>query len=102
VSHEFASRQIHPPRNSGGPSVFVSAGGGALPNFTNGEIPSGLINGSNTIFTLSAAPSPASSLQLFLNGVLQIQGIDYTLLGQSITFTNPPVSGATLRAWYTH
>lgn len=35
------------------------------------EIPTGIINGTNNLFTLQNLPSPRSSVQLFLNGVAQ-------------------------------
>src|SRR5262249_35836886 len=44
-------------------------GGGIAPLFSDGEVPSGLVNGTNTAFTLAFAPSPGSSLQLFRNGL---------------------------------
>ena len=79
---------------SGGSSVLVSWD----------ETPAGTVNGSNVTFTLANAPSPAASLQLFQDGVLQIQGTDYTLSGNTITFTNGPGSGspptAFLNAFY--
>mgnify|MGYP001061603987 CR=1 FL=1 len=39
----------------------------------------------------STAPSPASSLNVYRNGVLQKADLDYTLSGNSITFTPPSV-----------
>ena len=59
------------------------SGSGILPSFSDGEIPSGAINGSNTIFTLAFAPSPVGSLDLYLNGLLMKQGVDYTLSGNT-------------------
>jgi hypothetical protein len=56
------------------------------PEFVDGEAPAGLINGSNAVFTLASTPSPAASLQLYRNGVLQKLGLDYTLVGNVITF----------------
>ncbi len=54
--------------------------------FIDGEVPSGTINGSNTIFTLANIPNPAISLALFRNGLLLTQGGDYTLSSNAITF----------------
>jgi hypothetical protein len=79
---------------SGGSSVLVSWD----------ETPAGTVNGFNVTFTLANAPSPAASLQLFQDGVLQIQGTDYTLSGNTITFMNAPGAGsppsALLNAFY--
>jgi hypothetical protein len=61
-------------------------GGGLTPSFADGEVPAGSINGSNTAFTLAFAPSPASSLQLYLNGLRMEAGQDYSVSGNTITF----------------
>ncbi len=60
--------------------------GDTVPIFVDSETPSGTVDGSNTTFTLSSPPSPTASLALFRNGVLQKQGLDYTLSGNTITF----------------
>jgi hypothetical protein len=60
--------------------------GSTLPVFIDLEAPTGTMNGVNTIFTLSAAPSPASSLHLYRNGLLQRAGTDYNLTGSTVTF----------------
>lgn len=58
------------------------------------EVPSGTINGINTTFTLSYAPSPATMLLLFRNGVFQTAGgEDYTLSGSTITYVTAPATG---------
>lgn len=97
------------------PGGFVSAPstlpGGAAPSsggesnagsFIDGETPTGLINGSNQVFTLASAPDPSSSLSLFLNGVLLSRTVDYTIATNTITFANGvlPQTGDTLRAYY--
>lgn len=61
-------------------------GGGILPAFSDSETPSGGITGSNATFTLAFTPSPASSLQLYLNGLRLDLGVDYTLSGSTVTF----------------
>ena len=69
--------------------------------FAENETPSGAINGSNTVFTLANTPNPASSLQVFLNGVYQTPGgEDYTLSTNTITFVTAPPSGSIIRAFY--
>jgi len=74
----------------------------AMFGFVDGETPAGTIDGINTTFTLAAIPNPASSLQLFRNGLLQRPGVDYTLSGATITFAAPsiPQPGDVLLAWY--
>ncbi|HVP00102.1 MAG TPA: hypothetical protein VMT15_18655 [Bryobacteraceae bacterium] len=61
-------------------------GGGLLPLYADGEVPSGAINGLNTTFTLASTPSPSNSLMLYVNGLLMHQGLDYTIAGSTITF----------------
>lgn len=51
---------------------------------------SGTINGSNTSFTISPTPFDGNSLQLYLARQPQIQGIDYTLSGGTITYVVAP------------
>lgn len=60
------------------------------------ETPSGTVNGSNTVFTLAATPS--AGVLVFKNGLLQIEGTDYTISGATITFTVAPAGGSTLEA----
>lgn len=83
-------------------SNFVElTGGGGGGNFVFNEEPFGVIDSVNTVFTLAFVPSPGNSLQLFLNGAFQTNtGIDYTLVGNTITFVNPPLTGGILRAFY--
>ncbi len=69
-----------------GPCGSGGGSGGVLPSFADGEVPSGGITGVNAAFTLAFTPSPAASLDLYLNGLLMKQGSDYTVSGASITF----------------
>ncbi len=84
-----------------GPCGLSGGGsGGAL--FVDGETPAGTVNGVNSTFTLFQAPNPASSLELYRNGVLQKQSFDYNLTGASIQFlaASRPQSGDTLLSFY--
>jgi hypothetical protein len=69
------------------------------PNFSDAEVPTGTINGSNTAFTFLHTPV-GTSMELVRNGVVQQAGVDYTLAGAVATFTVAPVTGDTLQAWY--
>jgi len=76
----------------GGTDVCGGVGASSLGAvFRDGETPSGTVDGSNNVFSLSYQPSPASSLLLYRNGLLQKAGIDYTLSGSTVTF----LTGAT-------
>ena len=80
-------------------------GTGSPTNFTDGETPSGTINGANLTFTLVTTPNPAASLKLTKNGLLLTQGTDYALSGATISFANTtvtPQTGDTLSASYRH
>ena len=85
---------------SSGPCGMASGTTG--PSFTDGEIPGGVVNGANTAFTTSVAPTPASSLALYRNGVMQKPGQDYSLNGNSVQFlaASTPQIGDTLLAYY--
>ncbi len=85
-----------------GTSGPCGVGGGAGANFVDAETPAGLLNGTNAVFTLANAPSPASSLELYRNGLLLRQGLDYTLEGNVITFVSGaiPQPGDVLTASY--
>lgn len=62
--------------------------GGTI-TFIENEIPAGVINGTNKIFTLVNLPA-SNSLKLYLNGLRQSITIDYTIAGQTITFVTAP------------
>ena len=85
-----------------GTSAACSAGGGSYtgPGFVDLEAPSGAINGVNTVFSLSDTPSPASSLELVLNGLVLSSGVDFTLSANSITMltASTPRTGDVFRA----
>lgn len=69
----------------------------------NNEIPSGVIDGANAVFSLSQVPNPTSSLILSKDGQILYQGLGYSLNGQTITLVAPYIPNPTdaLRAWYT-
>jgi hypothetical protein len=57
-----------------------------VPTFVDFEIPAGSIDGSNPVFVLNAAPSPASSMVLIKNGMKLSPGGDYSISGSTILF----------------
>ena len=66
----------------------------------NAETPSGPVNGSNTVYTLTSTPSDPEALILTVNGLLQYQPGDYSVSGTTITMTYAPATGSTLFAQY--
>ena len=87
---------------SSGPCGTGGSGGGSQFSFIDGEALSGIVDGSNTSFSISTAPSPASSVAVYRNGLLQKAGQDYTLTGQTVQFVADatPQPGDTLLASY--
>jgi hypothetical protein len=70
--------------------------------FVDAETPAGTLNGANNTFSLSQMPAPPASLAVYRNGLIQTAGLDYTLLGNSMTFLSgaTPEAGDTLIAYY--
>jgi hypothetical protein len=69
------------------------------------EFPAGTIDGVNTVFTLNNPPAifpnAKPGLWLYKNGILQLDaGADYTLAGNTITFTVAPLGGDSLMSYY--
>jgi hypothetical protein len=88
-------------------AALQSSGGGTPSGqintaFVDGETPAGTLDGTNTVFALNQAPTPAGSLELYRNGLVQTSGVDYTIAGSQITFLSGavPVTGDLLQAYY--
>jgi hypothetical protein len=70
------------------------------------EVPVGVVDGVNTVYTLVKAPSPAASLQLFENigGAgqfnLQVSPTNYTIAVNTITYVVAPTVGTLHKTWY--
>lgn len=79
-----------------------SSGGGTATVTEWNEVPSGAVDGINVSFTLANSPEPSRALQLYVNGVLQRQGVgnDYLLSGSDITLLWTPRSGSNILATY--
>jgi hypothetical protein len=72
----------------------VSDFGGSITPRWYKETPAGSIDGSNRTFSLSTTPKP-DNLFLFLGGILQTEGEDYTINRNIITYNNAPPTGVT-------
>jgi hypothetical protein len=66
------------------------------------EVPSGSVDGMNRHFTLSQSPLSAASVQFFINGILQIQGVNYSISSTNIYLNggSTPKSGDSVLACY--
>jgi|ERR1017187_1346461 hypothetical protein len=87
---------------TGGTGVVTVNSTASPVNFSDVETPSGLLNSSNVTYTLTNAPNPPASLNLFLNGIWQLEGAgnDYALSGNTITMGVAPPSTYVMRASY--
>jgi hypothetical protein len=83
-------------------TVSILSAAGTTVVFVDDQVPSGAINGVNTMFSLANTPAPAASLTLYLNGIELGPGTDYALSGSAITFNSAslPQTGDTLIAYY--
>ena len=69
-------------------------------NFVDGVVPTA-VGSSTTVFTLPSTPNPSASLILVRDGLVQkAGGIDYTLVGNTITYTIAISAGDTHEAYY--
>lgn len=69
-------------------------------DLVNGEIPSGAIDGVNTVYT-TANPFKTSTLCVYFNGVKLIAGVDYIVnIPQQFTLVTAPAAGGFLRVDY--
>jgi hypothetical protein len=86
-------------RKANGTVISLEAGAVV---FHDAEVPSGTVNGVNAGFTLQTAPSPAQSLILAVNGVIQKPSVDFTLSSGTVTFLTGaiPKTGDLLLSWY--
>lgn len=81
--------------------ILVDNTGGVGTNFSDNETITGAINGSNAIFVLANTPSPALSLQFYVNGQLMAPvGVDYSLTTATVTLNIAPPSGSILQAYF--
>jgi len=64
------------------------------------ETPTGVIDGANTEFTLSETPSGTAGVLVLLDGIMQYNGVDYSVTGDTITFTTAPATGSSIFSYY--
>ena len=85
-----------------GSSASCGSTGTIGSNSADNETPQGSVNGVNQTFTLQTSPFPGNSLHLYANGSRLAMGIDYTITGNTITFTGAyvPGTGDTILADY--
>lgn len=66
------------------------------------EIPVGVVDGTNRVFTLSHLPLSNMATTIFVGGLVQTQAVDYSLVNQTVTFApgSTPTVGSNVLAWY--
>jgi hypothetical protein len=81
-------------------TVNAFSAGDSNAMYVDSETPGGLLNGTNTLFSLAQQPAPPGSLALYRNGLLQLAGQNYALTAKTLTFTNSPAPTDHLEAYY--
>lgn len=93
-SSDSSNSDARAPSEKGLVEMLISFLAGSITN----EIPSGLVNSSNTIFNLANTPI-AGTLRLFA-GIRLKESVDFTISGTTITMSVPPDTGQNLIADY--
>jgi hypothetical protein len=75
-------------------SVAASSSGGEVFSTPTYEIPTGVVDGANTVFTVSRVPN---FLMFFVDGQLQAPGT-YAINGLNVSLSVPPTVGSILTA----
>lgn len=70
-------------------------------SYSEWEVPSGTINGSNTNYSLANTPKTNRD-KIYLNGIRQKKTIDYTLSSNIVTFVSAPIPWDILLADYNY
>ncbi len=68
-------------------------------NYITQEIPTGVINGSNSVFTTNN-PISLNTEMVFLRGMLQNVGVDYNIVYNNIVFVTAPLIGDNISVNY--
>lgn len=79
--------------------IYKVAATAPEPMVYNEPVGVGSVDGNTTAFTLEFTPA-ANSLQLFVNGVLRREGVDYTLTGVTVVFGLAPIAASLILATY--
>jgi hypothetical protein len=91
VHRGVGSYQIKPPTGSVGANELASN----LTSFTT-DVYTG--DASTVAFTLSETPTVANSVMVFVDGILQKSSTNYTISGNTLTFTSAPDASAEIEA----
>lgn len=76
----------------------AAAGGAAAPVFVDYEVPTGTVDGVNTVFTLRS--SPQGMPRINKRGLLMAPGLDFTFSGGNLVMQDPPQPGDDFFAFY--
>jgi len=64
------------------------------------ETPAGLVNGLNAVFTHVNPPITPIMTFVYLNGLRQVVGTDFSVVGNTITFVLAPLLASLIRVDY--
>ena len=78
---------------------ITGSSGITVANYITNETPTGTVNGINDTFITLNTPE-SGTVQVYENGLLQSLTDDYTIVSDTITFVNPPLTGAKIRVSY--
>lgn len=72
-----------------------------IARFVVNETPAGTVNGSNLVFSLVQSAA-AGTLQVFVSGLMMLEGSHYSVSGSTLTFVDPyqPITGEWVRVSY--
>ena len=80
-----------------GPAGEPGAPGGGT--VVVGEVPAGVKDGVNVVFTLAQTPRTGTTA-VYRNGLRETNGAGYSVSGSTVTFTTPPPAGDEITADY--
>jgi hypothetical protein len=76
--------------------TFVSSGGSVSANALSGTNDTFVANGSQTSFIVTPANTSANDMIVTVDSVIQTPTTNYTVSGNTVTFTEAPVNGASI------
>lgn len=71
-----------------------------LKKFFTIETPTGAVNGTNAVFTVSFTPLENDAVMIFVNGLFQKPTTHYSISGSTITFVTAPAVGQDVVVYY--
>lgn len=64
------------------------------------EVPTGLVDSSNTSYSLASTPHSNEAVIVFINGLAQRYTTDFSVSGTTITMVSAPSTGSSIFVFY--